>query len=258
MVSAISRNLVEIDDGNCPFRWGRLATNGIKPYTRMLHATMAGLLLKEAGGVLPGDVTSSRRAAGQAWRHVRTAGEWRHDSDMMPLLLKPDAMAKIQYVIDALTFVAVKQVDNVESARRQVSLLHLLIKSPASQAFPTCLALAKQCLSTSLIQHWIRFKCDVRYNADARTYDDHYVCNVCTIVMPLASDELTSDETRYIQNNFAAYGYHAQARQEATRGEGILAPLVSPAKLASVYSITNTMDALQSPIDLPTVPLPTQ
>ena len=258
MINALNSNQLALKENvDLPFRWGLLATNGYMPFKRMLHSSMVAILLKETLENLPGNVPQARSAIGQAWRHLISTGDWKHDTAMTPTWSSPTVKTQIQYVIDALTVIAYKQVNTVDQARRQVSMLQLLMCSPAAATFQSVAKLCRQQLASKTVRFWIEHKCDVRHGAPPKTYDDDYVCNICIVVMPLLETmDLEEAHTKYVRINYAAYGNNELARQHATRDNGILAPLVSPERLASIYSVTNSMEQLQQPIDLPTVPLP--
>ncbi len=78
-MQVLSTDQINLDaDAVYPLRWGKLALNGVAPFTRALHSTVAALRLAEAAEVVDVNVAQARSKAGQAppqwWRAEREGG----------------------------------------------------------------------------------------------------------------------------------------------------------------------------------------
>lgn len=258
MLAAVEGGNLDASGGPpVPLRWGRLAMDGTKPFRRCLHATMAVLRLQEAGRVAPKDAVAARSAAGQAWRHCNAGRPWVHDTELAPRGLQDEFHSCIQLAIDALTLTALRPATDLASARKRISLLHLIVASPVANRTPSIVAVAKQMLATETLTAWVTWRQDPRHNGAPTKHEEAFVSTIASIVMPLVDPDAVSSETkRFVSVGIAAYGLHLPAQEFATVNGGVLAPLAAASTLSSVYSLTATMQQLAAPIALPTVPVP--
>lgn len=255
LVGACSSGKVQLVGPPVPLRWGKLAMDGLLPFKRCLHATMAVLSLKEAAELATSDVVAARGAAGRAYRHINSALPWRHDASHCPYGLSKGFQHVVQLCVDCLTVTALRPPSDLASATRRISLLQIIVKSPASTEMATTLSLAKTMLATEILSAWVQYKTDPRHGAPPAPSIEGYAATVASIIMPLVDPDAIDTETkRFVAIENGAYGLVSAAREYAVGHGGALAPLLPPSSLGQVYSLTETMTQLKDPIELPTVP----
>lgn len=85
-----------------PLRVGKIATDSVQTFERLLHTAAAGHYALEA--TAPANTTHDKmRAAGAAWRHLDKAGVWEHQREHCPPQLKPEFKIALQLVVLLLT-----------------------------------------------------------------------------------------------------------------------------------------------------------
>lgn len=234
----------------CPFRWGALATEGMATFSRLLHYSCAALAARDAAKHATADIARARQRAGQALRHYRSAQPWLHDEGLRPAEATEKFGATLVTLVDALTVSAVVAVP------RKVALLQLLAEQTTLKSVAK---VARSQLALVLLDHWTTARTDPRHGAPPAPADsddtdvDKHAASVAAAILNsqlVAPHDVTDAQKRFIAVNVAAYGQEAVDIGEVTK------ILVAPPSLRAEFSVTSTMPALSTTIELPTLPCP--
>jgi hypothetical protein len=213
---ALQKQLIQIDDSTCPnmpLRWGSLAMDGLKPFLRLLHITTAHIKLREAGHFLSqGNFDEAKTCSGQAWRHLKCAGDWKHDAGLAP---KSDIILNLaRLAIDLLAL----QVFVRKATPTSVALCHLILHNDAATA-----QIKKRCqeiLANMLMQGWVNERRDLRHGAIAPKATEveleKYAATTAGLLMCHCKAEEISDVcARFVGVNTQAYGCDRYGYYEA-------------------------------------------
>lgn len=229
----------------CPLRWGTLATNGVATFERLLHLTLAAYKARAAATAATTNLTRARQLAGQAYRHLRTAGSWHHSDSVKPAEAQDKFYQTILILLDGLTVVALQK-----DVQRKVSLLQVLANQDIIKQVAK---VARSELLPLLFTYWIDHRMDPRLGAQ-NVYDDECAqdktaaSNAACLLSAISPNSVTESQKRFIAVNIAAYG------QEMCTVDSLLSALTPTAALRASASIVNQMPQLQETLPLPELP----
>lgn len=253
-VKALQETSIQIDNETCPnmpLRWGGLAMDGIMPFQRLLHITTAYLKLRQAGkSIQQSNFDGAKSFAGQAWRHLKCAGDWKHDQSLAPRM---DVITNLtRLAVDLLAL----HVFIRSASPTSVALCHLIIENDSASK-----AIKRRCgeiLANMLMQGWVNEHRDLRHGATKLTLQNEalimYAATTAGLLMcHCKPEEIDEKCATFVGVNTQAYGRSQDAVADATR-VGCTKALTTITALRKVYGLTESMAELSAPISLKTVP----